>query len=607
MPNRNLAFKEMLPMQPPGRKPRACVPCHERKVRCDFGAVGTPCSRCVSKDRTGLCVPVYRPEKSDSNKRKRVCNHTGNKDSREDSIVEDAADPQGDNAPLASPNTAVRTPVSVASRHNSISATRPPRSQSQFNNASPIPSAPTPRSSVQEAPVLADPYGLTAGHPQYSMSEDDAHLQTLYRMSETETVVLTPPSAGTKEEQHRRIVEYYSDFNALSVLNDAIGQPNRRRLVQVDLPGPQAGSVKWRELSRLDDIDRAYLAQRRVHELPSKAHCDCLLRLFSKHVYPYTPVVDRVNLALDYEQGNCSTFLLYAIFAITVPYAMGELVHAMGFKTVTEVQKECCTRARLLYDFGCEKNQLNLLQGCIFMSSFQNSFAPDKDFRFWFSNATHIATLMGLHRQDIERDLDPAIHRVCRRIWWLLFQRDVMFSLAGFENVRLLNDEEADALPLCADDWTEATENEAVQEILHPISAIQVKFVIENCKLTQLGARCLRLLRTAEKISSMDQIQDVGEAIASWRRNLPPELRMEEVSDWDGSNVWIIVILTFSFRLECLFYRTLRRRAKGLSPADMARVNQRLQGAMFELSTLLRRAMTYDVLQAGPPSMYVFT
>lgn len=48
----------------------------------------------------------------------------------------------------------------------------------------------------------------------------------------------------------------------------------------------------------------------------------------------------------------------------------------------------------------------------------------------------------------------------------------MMFSLAGFENVRLLNDEEADALPLCADDWTEATENEAVQDILHPILAI---------------------------------------------------------------------------------------------------------------------------------------
>lgn len=105
----------------------------------------------------------------------------------------------------------------------------------------------------------------------------------------------------------------------------------------------------------------------------------------------------------------------------------------------------------------------------------------------------------------------------------------------------------------------------------------------------------------------MDQIHEVGEAIASWRRNLPPELRMEDVSDWDGSNVWIIVILTFSFRLECLFYRTLRRRAKGLSPSDITRVNQRLQGAMFELSTLLRRAMTYDVLQAGLPSMYVFT
>lgn len=45
---------------------------------------------------------------SDSNKRKRVSNHAGNKDSREDDVVEDAADPQGDNAPLVSPNTTVR-------------------------------------------------------------------------------------------------------------------------------------------------------------------------------------------------------------------------------------------------------------------------------------------------------------------------------------------------------------------------------------------------------------------------------------------------------------------------------------------------------------------
>lgn len=116
-------------------------------------------------------------------------------------------------------------------------------------------------------------------------------------------------------------------------------------------------------------------------------------------MYPYTPVLDRNQLVRDYQLQNCSTFLLYAIFAITIPYASPELIQAAGYKDITSAQREFFTRARVLFDFGCEKGQLNVLQGSIFMSSFQNSFAPDKDFRFWFNNAIHLATLMGLHRQ----------------------------------------------------------------------------------------------------------------------------------------------------------------------------------------------------------------
>lgn len=125
------------------------------------------------------------------------------------------------------------------------------------------------------------------------------------------------------------------------------------------------------------------------------------MQLFFKHVYPYTPVVDRLQLAQDYAQKRCSTFLLYSIFAITVPYASSGLIQNMSFSSVTDAQREFFLRARLLYDFGCEKGQLNVLQGSIFMSSFQNSFAPDKDFRFWFNNAIHMATLMGLHQRFV--------------------------------------------------------------------------------------------------------------------------------------------------------------------------------------------------------------
>ncbi|KAH7125996.1 fungal-specific transcription factor domain-containing protein [Dactylonectria macrodidyma] len=600
-------------MQQPARKPRACVPCHERKVRCDLAEVGTPCTRCTVKDRTPHCVVVARPERrilNDSNKRKtstnsaesvrRAPNLAANKPSADRlSADRTSADAGREREAHDALMTMARTPTSFESRDAVTENVTSPQAP---NRASPLTNSSGQSSNRPSASShLVDP------RPQYSTSEDDGPLQTLCRMADNEAVILSPVSTGKTEQQSRRIFEYYSDFNALTVLNEAIGQQSQRRLVQIDLDEPQSTSVIHRELCRLDAVDRAYLAQRRVHDLPSPTCCDSMLQLFFTHVYPYTPVVDRVQLAYDFSQQNCSSFLLYAIFAITVPYAPSNLVQAMSFESITEAQKAFFTRARVLFDFGCERGQLNLLQGSIFMSSFQNSFAPDKDFRFWFNNAMHMATQMGLHRRNIEQDLDPAIHRVCRRIWWLLFQRDVMFSLAGFENVRHINDDETNTRFLCEDDWVELEVHDAVRTALPVTSKIQVQFMIENCKLAKLGARCVWLIRATDGAPSIDEARKLSEDITLWRRELPSELRMENTWELDEHNIWIIVILTFSYRLECLFYRKLRQRANGTGSDGLVWVNQRLVGAIFELSTLVRRAMAHNILTAGPPAMIVCT
>lgn len=66
-------------------------------------------------------------------------------------------------------------------------------------------------------------------------------------------------------------------------------------------------------------------------------------------------------------------------------------------------------------------------------------------------------------------------------------QRDIMFSLAGFENVRRIHDEGVDSQAICKQDWTEPSDAELPPNALPPITDIQVQFFIENCKLTQLG------------------------------------------------------------------------------------------------------------------------
>lgn len=148
-----------------------------------------------------------------------------------------------------------------------------------------------------------------------------------------------------------------------------------------------------------------------------------LVRLWFKHVYPYTPVLDRAHFYEDFVRDECSHFLLYAILANVVPYASQNLIEGAGYSDRSAAQRDFSSKAQLLHDFGCERRQMVLLQGSCILSSFQASYAPTKDFRFWLHNAFRIATQMGLHRQNLEDDLDPRTYRLCRKIWWMIYVR----------------------------------------------------------------------------------------------------------------------------------------------------------------------------------------
>lgn len=101
------------------------------------------------------------------------------------------------------------------------------------------------------------------------VSEDDSHLQTFYRMS-GEGAHLSPPAKLDNSGQGKHIVEYYGGLNSITVLGEVLGQRQRRRLIQIDLPGPNTISAKQREFSGLEPSDIAYLNEKSVHDLPPK-------------------------------------------------------------------------------------------------------------------------------------------------------------------------------------------------------------------------------------------------------------------------------------------------------------------------------------------------
>lgn len=120
---------------------------------------------------------------------------------------------------------------------------------------------------------------------------------------------------------------------------------------------------------------------------------------FHAHVYPFLPILNPATLQANYDCGQLPTFLLYAISVVVVPYLSMKVLSSIGFAGTMTAQIEFFTRAQLLYDFGCEQNELICLQASVLLGSFQNSLDLTKNSRFWFGNAVRIAKQMGLHRR----------------------------------------------------------------------------------------------------------------------------------------------------------------------------------------------------------------
>lgn len=65
------------------------------------------------------------------------------------------------------------------------------------------------------------------------------------------------------------VIEYYKDFNPCTIIGDLLGRPRRQGLVYTEDTVTISQSAKERELSKLDQVDRSYLRQRRVHDMPA--------------------------------------------------------------------------------------------------------------------------------------------------------------------------------------------------------------------------------------------------------------------------------------------------------------------------------------------------
>lgn len=75
--------------------------------------------------------------------------------------------------------------------------------------------------------------------------------------------------------------------------------------------------------------------------------------------------------------------------------------------------------------------------------------------------------------------------------------------------------------------------------------------------------------------------------------------------EWTVDNIWVLVLLAMSFRIEAVFYRALREyfRRSG-DDSSVTQVIQKQENAMFELSSIIQRASLHQVIGLCPLSLY---
>lgn len=174
-----------------------------------------------------------------------------------------------------------------------------------------------------------------------------------------------------------------------------------------------------------------------ILELPPKALADELVKAYFGHVNRGLPIIDEEDFMKVYDgcestghfptcRPQCrpvSLLLLNAIFLV------GARVLESEREEVKSLRPTFFRRTKTLFDSRFEQHREVYLQTSLLLT-WQCDDLEDivSNTFFWVGVATRTAFGMGMHRDASPSSLNPMDKRLWVRLWWILFQFDVLVS-----------------------------------------------------------------------------------------------------------------------------------------------------------------------------------
>ncbi|PON24374.1 cutinase transcription factor 1 beta [Trichoderma gamsii] len=346
-----------------------------------------------------------------------------------------------------------------------------------------------------------------------------------------------PPAMPRSIPQHAMLhqVPHYPFFRSFA----PDGQSSLLAVSQDD--EDDSGAIKH---SRLDEDDIQYLRRKGALSLPPKRVMDEFVSNYFQLFHPFFPIIDKSSFLEGYYKNDrnaalqpygTSLLLLQAIIFTASATVPASTLRAAGFTSRKEARNQLHKRARYLYDFDFESDDITNIQALLLMSHYYPSMVEQKHTWFWVHQAISLSQGLGLHRNAGQ---EPQ-HKLWARIWWACLVRDRLTTL-GTGRPMHINSLDCTVPMLTLDDLKEDGDSEDDRTVK--------EFFIEFVKLCQYMEGVLSLphnIATAAG-SLPEQISLCEETLQHWRLNLVPSAKLHEENSRD-----------FDKRGICTLYRAL--------------------------------------------------
>ncbi|KEF61941.1 uncharacterized protein A1O9_03513 [Exophiala aquamarina CBS 119918] len=356
-------------------------------------------------------------------------------------------------------------------------------------------------------------------------------------------------------------------------------------------PSPAMPLIQWYSNSFVDDLSA----------LPIHKVRDELVESFFSKIHPGFPIVDESEFRRQYRSlDNPPPLLLFQAVLLAGAHVSE---HPNIFPRRSQVKKVIYRRAKALFDLHYENDRMHVVQAALlFMFYLEGADDICSNVYYWAGVACRVAFGLGMHR-DLATALPILMpkqdRRIYRRIWWTLFQVEVLSSL-HHGRPSMIDLDEIDQTPLQTDDFVE--QNGQVN------GKVDIDYCIQNTQLCHIMISIIKLSspgavrRYATSPESFQVSQEsVDRKLVSWYLNLPTALA-EPIEKSNTKRFWALQ-LQLHYNLALLhLHRLPEELFPHADPVQKLNSNVTCQAAATAISKLFD-----DIIAANAISMCWFT